>query len=588
MSGLESSKQFEYEQEVHPSLICAACNQPAYEPVAGICGALCCKNCFLSASVCPACQQYHISYPAPLFVMQELDKLIVRCVDCDTSLPRCEFPYHIPSCPGPTTPSIPSLPTDLLSTSEFSSQIDQLKEELLDHINTSMSTLQQHLDDRLDAIVSALEVNLPKAEPLPTADSPFLDSSVYNMNKDEHSLCDGPDEDTAIFISLADEKPLLRCQVSLSSLVSTLKLIIAQNATNTLLEDSKTLSFYNIEKDCVVFMEKCIGVMLRSGLDDFHPFPLDVIASNSVFQVKQQIEPLIGIPAAEIALFIEFASELIELRGHELLEFYEISTDDTIIVSPKESESVSITVKTMSGNREILLELFNDDLVQNIKIELERFEVASAERQILIFNGSVLSDGDSVKEVGIVSGSTLHMVRKSRAQIASLSARRSVKSQLTIKLIRKVGSEDDSEALIDIPVSSSLITVSDLKVRLEELTAIACECQSIVMHGQQLDDHVMMSDLDFHEGHNQLFLIECLPIEVFVTTLSNKILSFKMNDADTVENIKENLSFVEQIPSFNIELLDADNNCLRNSTNLESLGNESISCKMTLKLPVDV
>ena len=397
------------------------------------------------------------------------------------------------------------------------------------------------------------------------------------------------------------------------------------------LEDCRTLSDYNVQKESTfdLFLHDTALMHINIKVVAGKTITVYVLPDNTIDYIKETIQRRANIPPNEQRLV--FAGKQLTF-GRSFL-YYNIKDGDSLRLVPRHPTD-TVHVKTAAG-KIITLQVDPTDTIENVKSQIQVKKMIPLDQQKLVAcNRKQLDDSLTLSDYNIKHGATLHLVHCPRGgselYIRTLSGKtislEVLPTDTVADLKRMINNKErispDEQTLFyagqkledmstlsscNIPMESMLHlvapfcpmmkifvristgktltldvlfsdTISNIKLRIEDMEGIPCDQQRLFFAGKELEDIFEQTQSDCNiktladygiKDEDRLGLRRRTrgDMQIFVKTFGGHTFTLDVNPDDTVKDVKRKIEFEERIPP-DQQKLSFDGNELENGQKL--------------------
>ena len=316
------------------------------------------------------------------------------------------------------------------------------------------------------------------------------------------------------------------------------------------LENKHTLYYYHVQNEDTVDLVYdtniiCIFVKIcNTG----KIISLEVKPSDTIEDVKCQVENKEDIPTYQQILIFNG----IKTQNQQTLFNYNIQNDSILHLI---SVSYIIQILIIESGKIITLQVVPSHTIENVKHRIQDKEGIPPDQQILIFHEKELEDSHTLAECNINTGSTLLLYLKMRKmdypvntympslghmrsglpRRSSSSSNSSVIEYLVFYYIQQLLHETDLYAAEQVAYYLNAIQLLTSDTRNSKILEAI---QNILAAIQLLREERKKLSSDMHKRSPAKLKERSSYMQIFVRTLTGKIISLEVDGSDTIENVK--------------------------------------------------
>ena len=299
------------------------------------------------------------------------------------------------------------------------------------------------------------------------------------------------------------------------------------------LENSNTISFYNIQKESVIILIQYNQIYVKplSGKS----FTLDVIPSDTIANIKEKIYEKEGIPIKQQKLYLK-GLDGIYLEDRNTISFYNIQKESFIILI--QNNLNQIYIKTIPG-KTIIVEVKLSDMIRNIKEQIYYKEGIPIKQQKLYLDGLdgiQLDDYNTISFYDIQKYSNIILIYYIQIYIKTISGKIINLFVIPSDTIRNIKEQIyDKEG---IPIEQQKLILDEKKIKDLIKEGILLNDEKLIGNGKELeDDYKTIQDYNIRE--ESIIYIESKSNDCKILQMDGKINNLNINISKSKEKNKD-------------------------------------------------
>ena len=277
-----------------------------------------------------------------------------------------------------------------------------------------------------------------------------------------------------------------------------------------LLEDCKTLDFYNINEGSLLYFKyyKIIEIMLNiNGEKEINLF---VESKDTMRKVKEKINKLEGIFPDRYKLKLNDD----EVEDYKTIEDYNIKNRN--VLNLFQIDMIQIQVENILDHKIIINVDYLDTPIRIIKEKIKEKEGIHSNKYKLIFKGTKLKDYKCLDDYGINSKSIIILKY--------------------YKIFEILINDGIRKYYIN---AGSLETIRDIKEKIKIINGVHVNKYILEYDGNKLDDDKILDDYNIENTKISFKIISCPLIKIFVKTWIGGSVGLIIETSNTISDVKK-------------------------------------------------
>ncbi|KAA6397807.1 MAG: putative Polyubiquitin [Streblomastix strix] len=276
--------------------------------------------------------------------------------------------------------------------------------------------------------------------------------------------------------------------------------------------------------------------------------PSDEIVQLTV-QNEQKVKDIYSLAYKEIKMDprgIKLYKQGVALDKKKFISEVKLDSDDTLII---QKETILIHLKPLKGNI-ITVKVKEQDTIAQVKQKIKEKEFISPNHQKLLLQGVQLEDQKTIQDYNIQSQSILEI----QSQLHTESKSGSTPNQQQIRGKMHISVRTQQGWLIELYVKAT-DSVDSLKEKIFDKEGIPPSQQKLTLLGVQLENKKILQEYNIkNEAILNLSQLMKDEIQIFVKTITGKTIVLKVEQQETIEEVKWKIQEKEKMPFDQLQL----------------------------------